>query len=111
MGCQQLLGFLDYLLAIVLSHLTNVRICNRKPKHMRKPFIGLFSGHNPLQIDFIEMLMCLASECAYLLIGQRAHGNGCAGMNTYIGITCRIILADIQHSFFGIVKINPISAF
>ena len=111
LSIQKLLAFLYDLLAVVLTKHTNMCLVWGYAQDRRQPSVGIILGHIPSLIELVEVPVGFRSQSAKLSVCHRPHGDLRAGLYPYIGITHRVVLADIKHRVAAVVLINPFRTF
>ena len=79
-SCEHLIAKPDEFLASVLAAHSNVSILQTQPKGVRKPTIGVLSGHDPGLPDAIKLPVRLDAQVPEVSICRHAHRLIGAGM-------------------------------
>ena len=93
---QQLLAFLDELLAVVIRKYADVSIGACETEAVSQPLVGVVSGHDAGLPDPVKPSVRLNALVSQLRPGQCAQGLQRSLVDTNIGVAHRITGANIQ---------------
>ena len=93
---EELPAFFDHLPAGVLAKIADMRFRQRQMQKVRKPKIGVLLAHETGFVQPVKIAVRRSAKRAKLGTGKRTYRNIGPGVNAHIGITFRIMGADIE---------------